>query len=69
MRTAMASAFDGGHRQVVLVGTDVPTATAGHLQAAFDALRTSDMVLGPSNDGGYWLIGLRKPADVFRDIA
>jgi hypothetical protein len=53
---------------VVLVGTDVPTATAGHLQAAFDALRTSDMVLGLSNDGGYWLIGLRQPADVFSDI-
>jgi rSAM/selenodomain-associated transferase 2/rSAM/selenodomain-associated transferase 1 len=68
MHTAMASAFDGGNRLVVLVGTDVPTATAGHLQAAFDALRTSDMVLGPSNDGGYWLIGLRQPADVFSDI-
>lgn len=69
MHTAMAAAFDGGRRQVVLVGTDVPAATAGHLQAAFDALRTSDMVLGPSTDGGYWLIGLRQPVDVFRDIA
>ena len=69
MHTAIAAAFDGGSRQVVLVGTDVPKANAGHLQAAFDALRTSDMVLGPSTDGGYWLIGLRRPVDVFRDIA
>jgi hypothetical protein len=31
-------------------------------------LKSHDLVLGPSTDGGYWLIGLRKPADLFDRI-
>ena len=35
------------------------------IDEAFDALKSHDLVLGPSTDGGYWLIGLREPADLF----
>ncbi len=45
----------------VLIGTDCPDLSPGILAAAFDALRTADVVLGPANDGGYYLIGLRRP--------
>jgi rSAM/selenodomain-associated transferase 2 len=43
--------------------------TAGHIQTAFQALRQHDVVLGPSRDGGYWLIGTRRPADLFQAIS
>ena len=47
---------------VVVIGTDCPGLTTGLLRAAFDALDDHDVVLGPAADGGYYLIGLRRPA-------
>ncbi len=68
MGGAIRQAFAQGCRRVVLFGTDVPGCTAVHLETALDALRTTDVVLGPVTDGGYWLIGLRRPADLFSGI-
>jgi len=68
MRNALQAASDRGNRPVVLVGTDIPAITAQHLNAAFEALRRHDLVLGPSRDGGYWLIGANRPVDVFQGI-
>jgi rSAM/selenodomain-associated transferase 2/rSAM/selenodomain-associated transferase 1 len=68
MANALGAAFRRGYRPVVLVGTDIPSMTAGHIQNAFQALRRHDIVLGPSRDGGYWLIGMGRPLDLFRDI-
>lgn len=45
---------------VVLVGSDIPDVTPGHIQAAFDALGNHDMVFGPAADGGYWLAGAKR---------
>lgn len=48
---------------VVLIGTDCPMLTVGDLHAAFNALAGDHhAVLGPSADGGYYLIGLKSPA-------
>lgn len=69
MHHAIASALERGNQQVVLMGTDVPSVAVDQLKAAFDSLQNTDMVLGPSRDGGYWLIGLRRPVDLFTDIA
>ena len=69
MHVAMKSAFDGGARKVVLVGTDIPGITATILEQAFDALGNHDLVMGPSTDGGYWLVGMRRPANIFAGIA
>lgn len=68
MRLAIYGAMDQGCRQVVLMGTDIPQLTPDHLEAAFDALARTDMVLGPSRDGGYWMVGLRRKADIFQGI-
>ena len=65
MKTAFLEAFRQGGQQVVLHGTDIPGLTTQHIDDAFDALKSHDLVLGPSTDGGYWLIGLKKPADLF----
>jgi rSAM/selenodomain-associated transferase 2/rSAM/selenodomain-associated transferase 1 len=69
MKTAFLNAFRQGAQHVVLHGTDIPDLTVGHLDDALDALNSHDLVLGPSMDGGYWLIGLKKPADLFDGMA
>ncbi len=45
---------------VVLIGSDIPGITARHINDAFRMLGRHQSVLGPSHDGGYWLIGLRR---------
>ncbi|MFC1895047.1 TIGR04283 family arsenosugar biosynthesis glycosyltransferase [Thermodesulfobacteriota bacterium] len=70
MHSAFCHAFREGRRRVVLVGTDVPGLGVSLLKKAFHALSCEDdCVLGPSLDGGYWLIGLCRPVDVFDGIA
>jgi rSAM/selenodomain-associated transferase 1 len=68
MSSAFFDAFRGGARRVVLSGTDIPELKADNLGQAFDALTENDLVIGPSNDGGYWLIGLNRPAHLFQAI-
>ncbi len=68
MRTAMFDALDRLGGRVVLVGTDIPQMTQAHINAAFDALDRHDVVLGPSTDGGYWLVGLRRKDEIFQNI-
>ncbi len=58
MRTAFVQAFRGGAEQVVLVGTDIPDLSLAVLGTAFAALADGQAALGPSRDGGYYLLGL-----------
>lgn len=69
MQAAFKNAFDSGASRVVLVGTDCPELTTADIRRAFDALKTHDLVLGPSADGGYWLIAMRGLIDVFSPVA
>jgi glycosyltransferase A (GT-A) superfamily protein (DUF2064 family) len=58
------------HRALLIVGTDCPVLTPAHLQQAADALQSHDAVLIPAEDGGYVLIGLRRPLpEVFKGVA
>jgi rSAM/selenodomain-associated transferase 1 len=69
MHAAFASLFAQGFKRVVLVGTDVPSLPLTHYRQAFEALDTHDLVLGPAEDGGYYLIALTRPApELFHDI-
>lgn len=61
MATAFAAAFEGGAGRVAIIGTDCPGLRAEHLTGAFTALDSADVVLGPATDGGYYLLGLRRP--------
>jgi rSAM/selenodomain-associated transferase 1 len=45
---------------VIIIGSDVPDVGSAHIAAAFRRLRGCDAVLGPAEDGGYWLVGLRR---------
>ena len=46
---------------VVLVGADIPALGARQVDAAFRLLGTRDVVFGPAEDGGFWLVGARLP--------
>lgn len=55
---------------VVIVGSDIPEITTGHVEQAFDALARNDLVFGPAVDGGFWLIGAAAPPPpgLFADV-
>jgi rSAM/selenodomain-associated transferase 1 len=60
----MARAFDrvlATHDAAILIGTDAPALDAAYLRAAAAALRDRDAVFAPAADGGYALVGLRRP--------
>ena len=46
----------------IIVGSDIPDLAPAHVARGFAALGSADMVLGPADDGGYWLIGLSARA-------
>ena len=60
MQRALEHALRQASR-VCLVGTDAPAIDAAYWRQAFDALATHDAVFGPAWDGGYALVGLRRP--------
>lgn len=56
---------------VLIIGSDIPDITRRHIAEGFTALRAHDTVLGPAEDGGYWLIGMkRRPriVDIFEGV-
>lgn len=50
-----------GQRKVVLAAADSPQLEVGTVEKAFRSLESSDLVLGPTHDGGYYLIGMLSP--------
>ena len=70
MRYALTRALErggeGGGRcaKAIVVGTDVPDLSAAHVDAAAAALDDHDVVFGPAVDGGYYLLGVRRPVAV-----
>ncbi len=70
LRAAFDTHFRAGARRVVLVGSDCPELDRADVATALHALRRHDLVLGPAEDGGYYLIGLRAPApELFQHVA
>lgn len=62
MLAATEHGFDRGYASVVLIGSDHPTVPVSYVKRAFRALDESDGVaIGPSEDGGYYLIGMTRP--------
>ncbi len=59
---------DRGYQRTVVIGSDSPQISLNRVAQARKALDTADVVLGPADDGGYYLIAMRRPYDVFRDI-
>jgi uncharacterized protein len=69
MHRAFTDLFGRGYRQVFIVGTDVPTLPLTVYHQALSLLASHDLVLGPASDGGYYLIGLKRPVpELFTDV-
>ena len=67
MYRAIRKVMDLGYESVVLTGTDLPLMTAAHLESGFAVLEEKDIAIGPTSDGGYYLIGMKQPRrEVFR---
>jgi rSAM/selenodomain-associated transferase 2 len=60
MGEAFEEAFVNGAAAAVIIGTDVPGISLEILHQAFNSFQNDDLVLGPANDGGYYLIGLKQ---------
>ncbi len=69
MNLFLNSHLVGQEDRVVLIGTDSPTMPAQFIDDAFAALKTDPVVLGPSRDGGYYLVGAAAHVPpIFADI-
>lgn len=60
MEAAFGEAFANGAGRVVVIGSDCPLVERSDIEAAWEALGSNELVLGPARDGGYWLIGLTR---------
>ena len=60
MKNAFEEAFNQGYKRVVLVGSDIPDLTFKIIDSAFDELENHKTVFGPSEEGGYYLVGLNE---------
>ena len=70
MWRSFQDAFDEGVSRVVIVGCDCPGMSGAILDTALERLANWDLALGPANDGGYYLMGLREPhPELFRNVA
>ena len=70
MQNAFEQLFLKGYERLVIIGSDCYELTQDVIEQAFELLNTSDAVIGPAKDGGYYLLGLRKLIpQLFADVA
>lgn len=71
MADAFRNGFSRGFDQAVLIGTDIPDLPSAFVREAFSELTEHPVVIGPAEDGGYYLIGFRSDSftpEVFKGI-
>ena len=70
MYNAISDSFSASYEKVCLIGTDIPALNADIINEAFSRLNETDVVLGPSKDGGYYLIGMKTPhSNLFKNVS
>jgi rSAM/selenodomain-associated transferase 1/rSAM/selenodomain-associated transferase 2 len=60
MKNAFEKIFSTGSQKVIIIGTDIPDLSKELIRDAFNSLDSNDVVIGPSEDGGYYLFGVKK---------
>jgi len=61
---AFLSGFAQGYKRICVIGSDIPELSSKHITQAFKALDVADLSVGPTEDGGYYLIALKAPHSV-----
>tara|TARA_B100001093_G_scaffold219446_1_gene210344 strand:- start:152 stop:775 length:624 start_codon:yes stop_codon:yes gene_type:complete len=60
MENAFTTAFEEGYKKVLIIGSDLYSLKASHIDKALEQLDKKEVVIGPSQDGGYYLLGFKK---------
>jgi rSAM/selenodomain-associated transferase 1 len=60
MLHAFKNGFDAGYQKVLIIGSDLYDLTSEIIESAFVELDTNDVVIGPAEDGGYYLLGMNS---------
>ena len=69
MYNAFDTVFKRGYKNVIIIGTDAPDVSMNIIQSAISVLDNYSVVIGPANDGGYYLLGFKsKLIDLFSGI-
>ena len=61
MLNAFREGFEDGFENIIIIGSDLYDLQKEDLEKAFLRLQKSDIVIGPAQDGGYYLLGMKKP--------
>lgn len=68
MQNAIRQGFKEGYESIALIGSDLPSLSSHIINEAFNQLEQHDVVIGPAEDGGYYLIGMNKlQASIFKN--
>ena len=60
MLHAFEEGFKEGYQQIIIIGSDMYDLSTQDLEEAFKLLENTDFVIGPAEDGGYYLLGMKK---------
>lgn len=60
MLNAFKNGFESGYKKVMIIGSDLFDLTSENIETAFTELDNNDVVLGPAEDGGYYLLGMNS---------
>ena len=67
MKNAFNQGFIDNYKRVILIGSDLPDITAEVMNKGLESLKSKEVVFGPAEDGGYYLVGLSKMVDSIFD--
>lgn len=71
MADSFRQAFEAGYTKAILIGSDLPDLPLEHITGGFAQLDAHDVVIGPTDDGGYYLVGVRQNSffpEIFQGI-
>jgi rSAM/selenodomain-associated transferase 1 len=60
MQNAFLDGFAQGYQNIIVIGSDLPDISKEIIDAGFDQLNSNDIVFGPADDGGYYLLGMSQ---------
>ncbi len=68
MEQAFKEGFENDYEKIIIIGSDIYDLQQKHIEEAFEKLNTHDVVFGPAEDGGYYLLGMKSlKTELFRN--
>lgn len=60
MQNALSNGFKKGYKNIIIIGSDLPNISVEIIERGFEMLGSKEVVIGPAEDGGYYLLGISK---------